>query len=157
MQKATFAAGCFWGIEDAFSKLDGVIHTLSGYTGGHVKYPKYKDVIRGRTGHVEAVQVTFDPSVISYRRLLDEFWKLHDSEYAGCIAVSLDGKGPVMGDHYRSMIFYHNEEQKRIAIESKKEQEDAGDEVTTEIVPAEEFYPAEEYHQQFFKKNKQDM
>ncbi|MFH1500810.1 MAG: peptide-methionine (S)-S-oxide reductase MsrA [archaeon] len=147
---ATFAAGCFWHIEEEFSKLSGVVATKAGYTGGKSEYknPTYKQVCSGRTGHAEAVQVEFDDERISYKELLDLFWKLHDP-------TSLNRQGPDIGEQYRSAIFYHNAEQKKRAEESKKQlQEKLKKEVVTEIKRAAEFWPAEEHHQKYMEKNK---
>ncbi len=148
MRTATFAAGCFWGAEAAFRGLDGVVSTLAGYTGGTTLNPSYREVCAGRTGHAEAVQVSYDPDVISYEELLDAFWDMHDP-------TQHDRQGPNVGSQYRSAIFYHDEEQRRIAERSKQrlQQSDRveGD-VATEIVPAGDFYPAEEYHQRYLEK-----
>lgn len=148
MEKATFAAGCFWGVEDSFRKVEGVISTRVGYAGGHTENPTYKEVSTGRTGHAESVEIIYDPSIVSYKELLDIFWDVHDP-------TQVNRQGPDIGSQYRSIIFYHNEEQKFDAIESKKELEKSGKynkEIATEIIPAREFYPAEDYHQQYFEK-----
>ena len=148
MEKATFAAGCFWGVEAAFYKVKGVISTKVGYTGGDVKNPSYHDVSTGKTGHAESIEVLYDPSKISYEELLGMFWNIHDP-------TTLDRQGPDKGSQYRSVIFYHNEEQKIAALDSKKKLEESGKykkKIVTEIVPALEFYPAEEYHQRYFEK-----
>jgi len=146
---ATFAAGCFWGIEAAFSKVKGVLSTRVGYTGGKTVNPSYEEVSSGRTGHAEAVEVVFDPSVISYRELVGIFWTVHDP-------TQLNRQGPDIGTNYRSAIFYHTPEQKSIAEESKKKVQESrrfgSRTIATEIVPAKEFYAAEEYHQKFFEK-----
>lgn len=150
MQKATFAAGCFWGVEAAFRKIDGVIDAVSGYTGGATANPSYEQVCSGMTGHAEAVQVTFDPKIVSYEKLLSVFWSIHDPS-------QLNRQGPDIGKQYRSAIFYHGDEQKRIAIKSKQGLEKAGkfkDRIVTAIEPIKEFYRAEEYHQRYFEKNK---
>ncbi len=142
---ATFAAGCFWGIEEAFRNLDGVIGTQVGYTGGHYPEPSYEDVCSGRTGHAEAVEVTFDPLRISYARLLEIFWGIHDP-------TQLNRQGPDVGTQYRSAIFVHSPEQAQAAHHSKADLERAqrfSRPVVTEIVPAKEFHRAEEYHQQY--------
>jgi len=141
---ATFAAGCFWGVEAILSHVDGVLETTVGYTGGHVPNPTYRQVCTGQTGHAEAVQVVFDPTVISYEQLLDYFWRLHDP-------TTRNRQGPDVGSQYRSAIFYHHERQKEAAEKSKAELDRSGvfpHKVVTEIVPASTFYPAEEYHQQ---------
>jgi len=145
---ATFAAGCFWGVEVAFAKLEGVLKTEVGYTGGTVPNATYRQVCSGRTGHAEAVRVTFDPDRISYAELLDAFWSCHDP-------TTVDRQGPDVGSQYRSAIFYHDSEQEQIARESMKEVDDAHvfrRKIVTQIAPAGEFYPAEEYHQQYFQK-----
>jgi len=148
-QKATFAAGCFWGIEAAFRDLPGVIDAVSGYEGGHTVNPSYRDVCSDRTGHAEAVEVTFDPERIDYDRLLDTFWSLHDP-------TTENRQGPDVGSQYRSAIFYHTPEQ-RAAAEASKARENASGKhrrpIVTEIVPAQPFYRAEEYHQRYFEKN----
>lgn len=147
-EMATFAAGCFWGVEAILSRLDGVLETTVGYTGGHVENPTYSQVCTGQTGHAEAVQVVFDPTVISYEQLLDYFWRLHDP-------TTLNRQGPDVGSQYRSAIFYHTERQKEAAEKSKAELDRSGvfpRQAVTEIVPASTFYPAEEYHQDYFAK-----
>ncbi|MFC1476488.1 bifunctional methionine sulfoxide reductase B/A protein [Fibrobacterota bacterium] len=146
---ATFAAGCFWGVEDVFSMVKGVIETSVGYTGGHTRNPSYKQVCAGTTGHAEAVQVIFDPNVVTYEKLLDYFWRLHNP-------TTLNRQGPDTGSQYRSAVFYHNENQKKIAEESKKKFDLSGvykEKAVTEIVPESEFFMAEEYHQEYFMKN----
>lgn len=137
MRTATFAAGCFWGVEAAFRELDGVVSTLVGYTGGSTLNPSYREVSTGRTGHAEAVQVSYDPDVISYEGLLDAFWEMHDP-------TQRNRQGPDVGSQYRSAIFYHDEEQRRTAERSKQRLQRSGrihGDVVTEIVPASEFYP----------------
>lgn len=149
MEKATFAAGCFWGVEEAFRITDGVISTAVGYTGGTTENPSYKKVCSGRTGHAEAVLVEFDPEKVSYSELLDLFWSIHDP-------TTLNRQGPDVGDQYRSAIFYHDVEQKNTAIKSKAEFGNSGKyrrNIVTEITPAPTFYMAEEYHQQYYVKN----
>src|SRR6266581_3945031 len=149
LQKATFAGGCFWCMEEALDKVDGVVSTTSGYTGGQKPNPTYEEVSAGGTGHAESVQVLFDPSKISYEKLLNVFWHNIDP-------TTPDRQFCDKGRQYRSAIFYHNENQKRLAEESKKllEQSKAFKEaIVTEIMPAAEFYPAEEYHQDFYQKN----
>jgi peptide-methionine (S)-S-oxide reductase len=150
-EKATFGAGCFWGVEERFRKLKGVISTTVGYSGGDYPNPTYKNVCSGKTGHAEVVQVEFDPSIISYGELLDFFWKIHDP-------TSLNKQGWDVGNQYRSVIFYHTPEQKEKAEESKKRLEDSGrfkKKIVTAIEPAKEFYRAEEYHQKYIQKKTQ--
>jgi peptide-methionine (S)-S-oxide reductase len=146
---ATFAGGCFWCMEPPFDKLDGVISTTSGYTGGQTKNPSYEEVSSGVTGHAESVQVVFDPAKISYSQLLDVFW--HNVDPLTPNAQFCDH-----GSQYRTAIFYHNEEQQRLAEASKKALEQSGrftKPIVTEIVPAGEFYKAEDYHQDYYQKN----
>jgi peptide methionine sulfoxide reductase msrA/msrB len=146
LHKATFAAGCFWGVEVAFRKVDGVVNVEVGYTGGHTVHPTYRDVCTGTTGHAEAVLVTYDPSKVSYAELLDVFWSSHDP-------TTLNRQGPDIGSQYRSAIFFHNAEQERAARASLKEVEESGvfkNRIVTQIVPAGVFYAAEDYHQQYF-------
>ncbi len=148
MEKATFGAGCFWGVEDSFQKIKGVVSTRVGYMGGTIKNPTYKDVCTDKTGHIEVVQMTYAPSIISYEKLLEIFWSIHDP-------TQLDRQGPDIGTQYRSVIFYHTEEQKKIAEKSKQKQSKIiKKEIVTEITPAKEFYPAEEYHQKYLEKNR---
>lgn len=149
LRKATFGAGCFWGVEDAFRRIDGVVSTRVGYMGGHMEDPTYEDVCTGLTGHAEVVEVTFDPDIVSYSDLLDVFWSIHDP-------TSLNRQGPDVGEQYRSVIFYHDEEQRRLALRSRDELERSGRfsrEIVTAIEPAGTFYEAEEYHQQYLEKN----
>ena len=149
LEKATFAGGCFWCMEPPFDKLDGVISTTSGYCGGKEKNPTYKQVSAGETGHAEAVEILYDPSRISYAELLDVFWRNVDP-------TQKDGQFADTGAQYRTAIFYHNEEQRRLAETSKKELGNSGrfnKEIVTEIVAATPFYRAEEYHQDYHKKN----
>jgi len=146
---ATFAGGCFWCMEPPFDKLDGVISTTSGYTGGHKKNPTYQEVSAGGTGHAESMQVLYDPAKVSYAKLLDVFWHNVDP-------LTLNAQFCDHGTQYRTAIFYHNEEQKRLAEASKQELEKSGrfpQPIVTEIVPASEFYPAEDYHQDYYQKN----
>ncbi|HBG50107.1 MAG TPA: peptide-methionine (S)-S-oxide reductase [Cyanobacteria bacterium UBA9971] len=148
MEKVTFAAGCFWGVEAKFRKLDGVVSTEVGYTGGHMKNPTYEDVCSDLTGHAEAIEVTFDPEKISYRQLLKVFWSIHNP-------TTPNRQGFDVGSQYRSAIFFHNEEQEKLALESKKELEESGrfdKPIITEILPASKFWRAEEYHQQYYEK-----
>ncbi|BCR05032.1 peptide-methionine (S)-S-oxide reductase [Desulfuromonas versatilis] len=147
-QKATFAAGCFWGVEEAFRRVQGVLGTRVGYTGGSLARPSYQDVCSGRTGHAEAVEVTFDPEVVSFERLLQFFWDIHDP-------TTLNRQGPDIGSQYRSAIFFHDAEQQEQALVSKGQLEGknpGGRPVVTQVVPAAEFWPAEEYHQQYYAK-----
>ncbi len=147
-EKATFAAGCFWGVEAAFRSIDGVIDAQSGYTGGHTENPTYKEVCSDTTGHAESVEVTFNPAKVSYERLLEAFWKMHDP-------TQVNRQGPDVGSQYRSAIFYHSPEQQAAAEASKAAlNQDAKFKkpVATEIVPVAPFYRAEEYHQRYFEK-----
>jgi peptide methionine sulfoxide reductase msrA/msrB len=149
LEKATFAGGCFWCMESPFEKLHGVKEVISGYTGGHKKTPTYKEVSSGTTGHLESVEITFDPSVISYDNLLDVFWRQIDPTDAG-------GQFVDRGGQYRSAIFYHSAEQKRLAEMSKRKLAASGifhKPIVTEILPATTFYKAEDYHQDYYKKN----
>lgn len=146
---ATFAAGCFWGIEATFRKVKGVKYTQVGYTGGDFVDPTYKDVCSGQTGHAEAVEVIFDPSVVSYDKLLELFWAMHDP-------TTSNRQGPDVGSQYRSAIFYHTEEQENAALASKINLQKSGKYqrgIVTQIVPAGRFYRAEEYHQQYIEKS----
>lgn len=148
LEKATFAAGCFWGIEAAFRQVKGVVATAVGFSGGHFERPSYEQVCTLNTGHAEAVRVIFDPKVVSYETLLDVFWKIHDP-------TTKDRQGPDIGKQYRSVIFYHNDEQKAAALASKEKFEKSGafkNAVVTEIVPISAFYMAEDYHQQYYEK-----
>jgi peptide-methionine (S)-S-oxide reductase len=148
MAKATFAAGCFWGVEDTFRQVKGVTSTTVGYTGGLSKNPTYKEVCTDGTGHAEAVEVEFDPSQVSYRELLAVFFESHDP-------TQLNRQGPDSGSQYRSAIFYHDPEQEAAAREGKAALERAGifkRSIVTQIEPAAEFYRAEDYHQQYFEK-----
>lgn len=147
-ETATFAAGCFWGVEHKFSQIKGVLSTVVGYTGGQVKNPTYKLVCTNTTGHAEAVKITFDPSQVSYSELLDDFFAIHDP-------TQLNRQGPDIGTQYRSAIFYHSEEQKKDAekaIEQLEKSERFWKPIVTEILPASEFNEAEEYHQQYIEK-----
>ena len=145
MEKATFAAGCFWGVEAKFRKVKGVADAQVGYTGGHTANPTYRQVCSGTTGHAEAAEVTFDPKVVRYEQLLDVFWKVHDP-------TTRNRQGPDVGEQYRSAIFYHTPEQKAAALASKERQERSGAAIVTEIVPAGLFHRAEEHHQQYLEK-----
>lgn len=148
MEKATFGAGCFWGVEAAFRQLPGVTSTAVGYEGGNFANPTYKDVCRGNTGHAEVVQVEYDPAQISYDQLLEVFWSNHNP-------TTLNRQGPDIGTQYRSAIFFHNAEQEAAAQVSKENLQNSGRynrPIVTEIVPAGTFYRAEEYHQQYLEK-----
>jgi peptide-methionine (S)-S-oxide reductase len=148
LQKATFAAGCFWGVEEAFRGLHGVIETQVGYTGGNTENPTYEDVCSNTTGHAEALEITFDPEQISYEDLLELFWNTHNP-------TTLNRQGPDVGTQYRSAIFYHSDQQKTLAEKSKVALESTHKfpaPIVTQIVPAETFYRAEEYHQQYYAK-----
>jgi len=148
-EKATFGAGCFWGVEDAFMQIEGVQKTTVGYLGGTLKFPTYKDVCNNNTGHAEVVQIVFDPQLVSYEDLLELFWKIHNP-------TLLNRQGPDVGSQYRSAIFFHSEEQKQIAEKSKAELEASHkykDPIVTEISEASKFYKAEEYHQEYLKKH----
>ncbi len=148
MTKATFAAGCFWGVEDAFRQVKGVTSTIVGYTGGTKANPSYKEVCTGDTGHAEAVELEFDPSQVSYRELLAAFFQAHDP-------TQLNRQGPDFGTQYRSAIFFHSADQESEARAAKAALEKAGifkRPIVTQIVPAAEFYRAEEYHQKYFEK-----
>ncbi|OGY79806.1 MAG: peptide-methionine (S)-S-oxide reductase [Candidatus Kerfeldbacteria bacterium RIFCSPHIGHO2_02_FULL_42_14] len=148
LQKAMFAAGCFWGVEAAFRKSKGVTSTLVGYTGGLTENPMYEQVCTGATKHAEAVQITYDPAAISYEELLEIFWSIHNP-------TTMNRQGPDIGSQYRSAIFYNTEAQKQAAEKSKKELVQKGiykQPIVTEITKADEFYKAEEYHQQYLQK-----
>lgn len=146
-QKATFAAGCFWGVEAAFRQVPGVLEVTSGYTGGHTENPTYREVCSDKTGHAEAVELTFDPQKVSYERLLDIFWQIHDP-------TTMNRQGPDVGSQYRSAIFTHDAAQREAAHASvKREQANQQRPIVTQVVDAPAFYPAEEYHQRYFEKN----
>jgi peptide-methionine (S)-S-oxide reductase len=146
-ERATFAAGCFWGVEVDYRNLEGVTDVRVGYTGGTKEEPTYKEVCSGRTGHAEAVEVTFDPSEVSYEELVDAFWQLHDP-------TQVNRQGWDVGSQYRSAIFTHSAEQARVAARSKaRAQEGFAKPIATQIAPADTFWPAEEYHQQYLVKN----
>ncbi len=148
-ETATFGAGCFWGVEETFRKMSGVTATAVGYTGGKTKNPTYEDVCTDTTGHAEAVQITYDPRKISYEELLKTFWGNHNP-------TTPNRQGPDVGSQYRSVIFYHFPEQKKLAEKSKEDLEKAGRfggrKIVTEIVPSQEFYMAEDYHQKYLMK-----
>jgi peptide-methionine (S)-S-oxide reductase len=148
MDKATFGAGCFWGVEHAFRQVKGVISAKVGYLGGTFKNPTYHDVCTGATGHAEVVQIEFDPSQVAYEQLLDVFWNIHNP-------TTLNSQGPDIGTQYRSAIFYHGPAQEAAARASKAKLETSGrfkKPIVTEVTPASEFYVAEEYHQQYLEK-----
>ena len=148
MAKATFAAGCFWGVEATFRQTPGVTSTRVGYTGGDFANPTYKDVCSDRTGHAEAVEVEFDPSKVSYEQLLNVFWENHDP-------TQLNRQGPDYGTQYRSAIFFHSPEQEQAAWASKERLQSSGQfdrPIVTQIIPAVTFYEAEDYHQQYLEK-----
>jgi len=147
--KATFASGCFWHVEDLFRKTKGVKSTKVGYTGGNLANPTYEEVCAEKTGHAEAVEVEYDPNEISYEKLLNLFWNNHDP-------TSLNRQGPDIGIQYRSSIFFHDESQKQTAQKSKEILDSSGKfskKIVTEIIPAPEFYKAEDYHQKYFQKH----
>jgi peptide-methionine (S)-S-oxide reductase len=149
VKKAAFAAGCFWGVEKILGELPGVVSTRVGYSGGRTKNPSYEEVCSGRTGHAEAVEISYDPAKISYEELLLTFWQYHDP-------TTRDRQGPDIGSQYRSVVFYHDAEQRTAAERSVKLLEKARvfkNPIVTEIVPAAGFYAAEEYHQKYLKKN----
>jgi peptide-methionine (S)-S-oxide reductase len=148
LQKATFAAGCFWGVEETFRQTQGVIGTAVGYVGGKTTEPTYEEVCSGRTGHAEAVEVTFDPSIVTYEALLKVFWENHDP-------TALNRQGPDVGEQYRSAIFVHSPEQEVAATASTASLQESGQfrrPIVTQIVPAQTFWRAEEYHQQYLAK-----
>ena len=160
MQKATFAAGCFWGVEHTFREIEGVSDAVSGYTGGTAENPTYKQVCTGSTGHAEAVEVTFDPEQVSYEELLERFWAAHDP-------TTRNRQGVDIGSQYRSAIFFTSLEQEATATRSRDEQRQAAEasrdaaqthqskQIVTEIVPASTFWPAEDYHQRYLEKRGQ--
>jgi peptide-methionine (S)-S-oxide reductase len=148
MEKATFAAGCFWGVEETFRNVKGVRSTRVGYSGGQFPNPTYEDVCSDRTGHAESIEVEFDPAEVSYQDLLNIFWEMHDP-------TTLNRQGPDVGSQYRSVIFFHTPEQEAAARASKEKLARSGRlqrPIVTQIVPAAEFYPAEEYHQRYLAK-----
>jgi peptide-methionine (S)-S-oxide reductase len=149
--KATFAAGCFWGVESAFRTVDGVVDTKVGYIGGKMDNPTYKQVCTGRTGHAEALEISFDSAVVTYKELVELFWRVHDP-------TQVNRQGPDFGTQYRTAIFYHSDEQKKIAEQSKAELNASKKwrkPIATQIVPAVPFWRAEEYHQRYFEKTGQ--
>jgi peptide-methionine (S)-S-oxide reductase len=146
MEKATFAAGCFWGVEEAFRHIDGVSNTRVGYVGGWMENPSYEDVCTDRTGHAEAVEIDFDPQKVSYENLLETFWRVHDP-------TTVNRQGPDIGTQYRSAIFFHTPQQQAQAQRSKQVAQQAQTKpIATEITAAATFYPAEDYHQQYLEK-----
>jgi peptide-methionine (S)-S-oxide reductase len=148
MEKATFGAGCFWGVEAAFRQVPGVTATAVGYSGGSLANPSYKDVCTDRTGHAEVVEVEYDPARVSYEKLLEVFWSNHDP-------TTRNRQGPDIGTQYRSVIFYHTPEQKAAAIASKRQLQQSGKfhrPIVTQILPAATFWRAEDYHQQYLEK-----
>ncbi|MDF1795640.1 MAG: peptide-methionine (S)-S-oxide reductase MsrA [Coxiellaceae bacterium] len=149
-ESATFAAGCFWGVQAGFDKLDGIKQTTVGYSGGSTENPTYNDVCRGDTGHAECIDIVFDPDIISYQQLLDHFWQCHTP-------TMLNRQGPDVGSQYRSAVFYHNENQQQLAKSSKQQLDASGTfdkPIVTEITQASVFYPAEEYHQKYAAKHR---
>ncbi len=149
METATFGSGCFWCTEAIFDRLQGVKSVTSGYSGGKIKNPTYKEVCSGKTGHAEVVQITYDPNEITYEEILEIFWKTHDP-------TTLNRQGNDVGTQYRSVVFYHNEQQKTLAEHYKNELNKAGiynDPIVTEISPFSVFYPAEDYHQNYYEQN----
>ncbi|HEV3252842.1 MAG TPA: peptide-methionine (S)-S-oxide reductase MsrA [Candidatus Acidoferrales bacterium] len=149
MEKATFGAGCFWGVESAFRQVEGVTDAAVGFMGGTTANPSYRDVCTGRTGHAEVTQVTFDPARVTYERLLDVFWEIHDP-------TTLNRQGPDHGTQYRSAIFYHSSEQEaaaRASLQKLEASKKFSRPIVTQIMPAADFYRAEEYHQRYFEKN----
>jgi methionine-S-sulfoxide reductase len=146
-ETATFAAGCFWGVEYVFEQVPGVVATEVGYTGGHTESPTYRDVCSHTTGHAEAIRVAFDPEVVTYEQLLEVFWAMHDP-------TQVNRQGPDVGDQYRSAIFTHSDEQRAAAEASRQAAQARFDRpIATEIAPAGTFWPAEDYHQRYYDKN----
>ena len=150
MEKATFGAGCFWGVEETFRRMKGVLSTAVGYEGGKKEKPTYQEVCTDRTGHAEVVEITFDPAKVSYDELLDIFWKSHNP-------TTLNRQGPDVGTQYRSAIFFHSPDQQKTAAASKERiQKTKKDPIVTQIVPAATFWKAEDYHQQYLAKRGMD-
>ncbi|MBL6446043.1 peptide-methionine (S)-S-oxide reductase MsrA [Fulvivirga sp. 29W222] len=150
-KKATFGAGCFWCVEAVFQQVEGIVSVESGYTGGKVKNPTYREVCSGLTGHAEVAQITYNPEVVDFEHLLEIFWKTHDP-------TTLNKQGADVGTQYRSAIFYHDNEQKEIAEKYKEKLDSAGffdDPIVTEISPLKEYYKAEDYHQNYYNQNSQ--
>jgi methionine-S-sulfoxide reductase len=151
MEKAIFAAGCFWGVQYYFDEVPGVVETVVGYTGGHTENPSYEEVCTHTTGHAEAVEVTFDPEKVSYEVLVKHFFRMHDP-------TQLNRQGPDIGDQYRSAIFYETDEQRDTAMKVRDEvQEHTKEQIVTQIVPTGEFYEAEPYHQKFTQRTGHGM
>jgi peptide-methionine (S)-S-oxide reductase len=151
--KATFGAGCFWNVEDAFRKIKGIISTSVGYMGGHFPNPSYLDVLSRITGHAEVVQVEYDPTQVSYKELLEVFWSIHDP-------TQLHRQGPDRGEQYRSVIFYHNNEQERLARQSKQQLQQSGrysKAIVTQIENANAYYLADESHQQYLENKRRKL
>ncbi len=149
MKKATLGSGCFWCTEAVFQQLEGIESVVSGYAGGHIKNPAYREVCEGRTGHAEVVQLSYNPEVVSYETILEVFWKTHDP-------TTLNRQGNDVGTQYRSVIYYHDEEQRQLAQTYKEKLDASGaftDPIVTEISPMDVFYPAEEYHQNYYNNN----
>ena len=149
MQKATFGAGCFWCVEAVFERIDGVKDVMPGYTGGHKNNPTYKEICTGMTGHAEVAQVTYDSKIITFNELLDMFWKSHDP-------TTRNRQGNDIGTQYRSAIFYHNDEQKLLAEESKLKVDNSRiftNPIVTEITKLDKFWPAEDYHNNYYANN----
>ena len=149
IQKATFGAGCFWCVEAVFERLDGVVDVIPGYSGGHKKNPTYREICTGTTGHAEVAQITFDTRIITFNALLNMFWKSHDP-------TTRNKQGNDIGTQYRSAIFYHNDEQKTIAKESKNKVDNSNvflNPVVTEITKLDKFWPAEDYHNNYYNNN----
>ncbi len=151
IMKATFAAGCFWGVEELFSQVNGVESTQVGYTGGEFDNPTYNEVCSGKTGHAEAIQIEFNPSIVSFEELLMIFWNNHNP-------TTINQQGPDIGEQYRSVVFFHNSEQEVMANKIKDKLQDASikkfnKKIVTQIVPAKKFFKAEEYHQKYLEKN----
>lgn len=149
LKEATFGAGCFWCVEAIYQRVNGVVAVESGYSGGHVEDPAYRQVVTGTTGHAEVIRLKFDPDIISFDELLEVFWHTHDP-------TTLNRQGADVGPQYRSAIFYHNEEQKRIAETSMKKTDESDlwdDPIVTEISPLINYYKAEDYHQNYFNNN----
>ena len=148
LKKATFGAGCFWHIEEEFKKVKGATSTSVGFMGGDLKNSSYKDVCTGKTGHAEVINLEYDPKIVSYEKLLEVFWNIHDP-------TTLNRQGPDIGTQYRSVIFFYDEAQEKTARASKEKLEKSGkfkSKIVTEIIPAKDFYKAEEYHQRYFEK-----
>jgi len=146
-ETATFGAGCFWGVEYVYERVPGVVETEVGYAGGHTENPTYRDVCSHGTGHAEVLRVRFDPALVSFEQLLEVFWAMHDP-------IQVDRQGPDVGDQYRSAIFTNSDEQQQAAVASRDAAQARFDrQIATEITPADPFYPAEDYHQQYYDKN----